>query len=715
MPQPRRRPVESSILLAVALSVLLVPGTSSASAADEIPHENYDLMESNLEFVIMMLNTSIRYSERALMCMYNQTMVLAEQNLSAVRSILVPAERVLDDIKDLAGSYGNLSALIPPFADLSRLMDGFAADENSLIAARGAIVQASALRNLTGGDLIAALDAISRFNALIVKMNAMIDDMLVAAQEVSDLSAEDRRPFVPNQLIPLIEKLRDLLILIEAEVARIIEQELPLGETEPFLMLWISASSYYLGDRMAGGGYLFFNGSFAPGYNVRIIFDGALLTSAATASRGRFSFSYLIPLNGSWVGDHQMHANCTTPVGLLTSDVLSLRISLIPTVMSFDLSLGTMSIEDSVTGHVFLRDFRGNPLGTDACRLVVDGEGSSFSTGGDGRASMTWEAAQLGYGRHSMRAFYDGEVPYAPSSSALREVVVDIPTTLDLRLFSNEIRMGQYIVGNGTLFANGTQRLPGQSITLFLDGVVVANLTTGADGEFAFTIDSGSLTLGGHTLRAAFLERDLVWRYSQDEESFTLKGFKEGKHPFWPIIPGWGGDPGDWFPYLFIGRNAYFFWLLLLAFAAVTIRALQMRKRAMQAASRAPSEELEPMDAAIRASGAPAAPEETAFAMPLPTEGPANPNERIIWYYQRFLAFLTRKGWGGLRASMTHREVARILKAWGYPHDPVEDATMLFERAMYSGADLTDEDAVNMSAAMTSLIRPDRRRVPGAV
>lgn len=715
MTPPLKRVSGSMVLFALVLSAALMPIPRVSAAAEEIPHENFDLVNTDLSVVITLLNSSIRYSERALMCMYNQSMTYTEQNLSAVWNILVPAQRLLERIADVASSYENLSALIPPFADLSGLMDDFADDERALIATRGELVIAAALENLTGEALIKAIEAIKRFNSLIIRMNSTIDDMLVAAQEISDLVVEDKKPFSDNQLIPLIEKLRELLVMIETDINRIIDQELPFEESEPFLILWLSAPGYYLGDSIIGGGYLFFNGAFAPGYAVMVALDSSFLLSAATSAGGRFSFSYEIPLNGSWVGTHRMSANCTTPVGLLTSDALSFWISLIPTVMTLSMSATVMSIEESVTGTVLLKDFRGNPIASSACTLTVDGASTTIQTGTDGRTARTWQGDQLGYGRHSFSAAYGGEVPYAPSVTSTREVVVDIPTVLDLRLFSDEVRLGQYIVGNGTLYANGTERLPNQMITMTLDGVVVANVTTGADGEFAFTISSESLTAGGHTLKAALIDRDPIWRYSQDEEHFVIKSTKIGDYPFWPIIPGWGGGGGDLIPYLFIGANAYLFWLLLLVFVGVIIRVLQMRRHLTRAAAAARSEELEPLDSATRATGEMAVPAEADFELPQPTEGPSNPNERIVWYYQRLLAFLMRRGWPGLRGSMTHREVAKTLKAWGYPQEPVEDATMLFERAMYSGAVMTDEDAVHMSAAMTSLVRPGKRGVPGAV
>jgi len=95
--------------------------------------------------------------------------------------------------------------------------------------------------------------------------------------------------------------------------------------------------------------------------------------------------------------------------------------------------------------------------------------------------------------------------------------------------------------------------------------------------------------------------------------------------------------------------------------------------------------------------------------------GPATPNDRIVWYYQRLINFLTRRENLSLRASMTHWEVARMLKAIGYPTNPVDDITMLFERALYSGLDLSDHETVQMSTSMTNLITVKRTGVSNAV
>ncbi|MEM3039129.1 MAG: hypothetical protein QXE45_07040, partial [Thermoplasmata archaeon] len=53
----------------LVLMLLLVPSVQlfSSRGQAEIPHENYDLIKSDLDVVIRLLNSSIRASERAFM------------------------------------------------------------------------------------------------------------------------------------------------------------------------------------------------------------------------------------------------------------------------------------------------------------------------------------------------------------------------------------------------------------------------------------------------------------------------------------------------------------------------------------------------------------------------------------------------------------------------------------------------------------------------
>jgi hypothetical protein len=585
-------------------------------------------------------------------------------------------------------------------------MDSFSSMEVSLLGARYDVVSASQLANLTGEEMLKALDSIRMVNSLILQMNNTIDDMLVSANGIIDLVVEGSQPFTDNRLIPLIEQLRDLLHTILAEIDLITREGVPWDETKSFSLLWLSAGDYYLGDDVTGGGYLYFDGAFAIGHMVTIQMDGTNLTFANTSSGGRFSFSYPIPLNASWLGSHALRATTITPAGILNSNTVTIRILLIPTSISLVVNSELLTIDDELVADVQLMDVRERPLENAPCHFVLDGQNLTFRTDSLGNFQGSWKASDLGYGVHVLQAFYDGELPYEPSASNVTTIIIDIPTSVSLNLFATRYFTGYYVVGNGTLVANGTTPMPDQEITLSIDGVVVANLTTGQDGQFAFSVSTDPMALGGHTIVAAFLHRDSIWRYSQDEKSFTVYGLKVGEYPFWPIIPKWSfGPPGDTIPYLFVGQYAYFFWLLVLMTVAVAVRVVQMmdkRKRLQHSKT----ETLESLEKVAEPGTIPeGAMAELAKDMFTGEVEPTNPNERIVWYYQRLLAFLSQKANIAIRTSMTHWEVARILKILGFPVRPVEKATILFERALYSGASLSDDDVVMMSTALTDLVR----------
>jgi hypothetical protein len=694
---------------ALALALLFVfSAIPIVSSADEIPHENYDLIGTNIDALIALLNSSIGYSEYALTAMYYEAMSQVNENLSIVQGLLTPAELLLDKIRTVASSYENLSTLLPPFADLSAQMSSFADDEVTLLNDRIGILSAGQVENLTGVALAQALQAIKSFNSLIIQMNQTIDDMLVSAYSIQNLTVQDERPFTDNQLIPLIERLRDLLKSIELEIEELIHgKEFPWSETESFLVIWLADTEYYLGDLIMGGGYLYYAGGFQSGRTVNLLIDDSYLTQATTNSDGKFSFSYEIPVNASWLGTHSISANATTPNGTLSSNSILITISLVPTRLTLTPNGVEFAIDEMFTVELRLTDYKGRAIGNASCTLDVDGDETSLMTGENGNCTHSISISELGYGMHSAQAFYQGVLPFASSSSNMAQFRVDIPTNISLTIFLNRIPQNRFLVGNGSLLANGSELMPGQEITLSVDGVEVANLTTDADGQFAFTIPTQDMTLGAHVLKAEFLHRDQIWRYSSGELGFTILGKKTGKYPFFPYLGKWGQSlgPGLTTPYLFIGPYAYIFWLLLLTLIGLTVKAAQTRRRkALEARS---SKEKSVVDMTeVTGIPPPAAISEEDIALELrkAEEGPATPNERIVRYYNRLLSFLARRGSVSLRSSMTHWEVAKLLRSLGYPTTPVENVTVLFERAFYSGTDMSDSDTVSMSSAITGLV-----------
>ncbi len=441
--------------------------------------------------------------------------------------------------------------------------------------------------------------------------------------------------------------------------------------------------------------------------------DGANLTTSTTLASGKYSFSYPIPNNASWLGAHAIQARAATPNGTLYSGVVQIQIVLIPTSIKLTPSSLVMTYEDILRLDVTLRDNRQRPLPDAPCYIIVDSSNISFATDDGGSFVMYRSGSELDYGTHTMQAFYIGELPYAPSSSAIVTVTVDIPTNVTVNLFSERFFTSHYIVGNGTLVANASTPLPAQKITISIDGVPMANVTTDSQGVFGFLIPASQFPAGTHILRAAFLERDYIWRYSQDEVAFSIFSQKVGKYPFFPSIPGWGGGIPETIPYLFFGEYAYFTWLLVLALIGIAIRILQTKKRKFELAKRAEHELLVSMEGAKEATGiAAAGPEAMTIDVSDLAVSARTPNERIVMYYHRLLEFLTKRRRIDLRESMTHWEVARLLRTLGYPDNHVEKVTVLFERALYSGTDLADSDTVQMTSSLGELVIT---KLPGVV
>ena len=683
-----------------ALMLLATLASSfSVDAKAEIPHENYELISSDIEVVIALLNSSIRASEMALIDMYNESMPDVEQHLNVVTGILEPAHKLLDKISGLAESYSNISSLLPPFVKFSDRERSFADMEYSLIDARAKIASYRDIQNLTGENLTRAIADIDNAYSLIARMNNTIDDMLVSASDINNLTIDGRKPFAENNLLVLIEKLRDLLRIILAEIEDMIHNEIPWNEAEPFLTLWVADMNLHLGDRIQGGGYIFFNGSFQSGIQIRIALDSADFLTSISKIGGTYNFAFNIPINISWLGSHALQAFSFTGFENLSSGIVVISISLIPTVLRISTDMDLLDPGDDLTISAHLEDIYGNPLAGADCALFRDDIRTEFITDYNGEFDLIWEDSEISYGTHSINASYYATLPYESSNSNVVWIVKNVLTTIELNLFENRFLRGFYLVGNGSLYANSTQPLAGQNVTIFIDGVEVQNITTQPDGSFSFSFETFDLNVGVHSMKAALVYKDSIWRFSEDSEVFTI--FVQERtlpYPFFPFIPGWGGvgGIGDLID-LFFGAYAYFTWMLMLLVLSIIIRAWQISKKRK---SRPRETGIGAMETVAFASG-----EKETGGTTQQTTGtpPSDPNRRIVWYYNRLIRTLIGDHRISIADSMTHWEVARLLDVLGYPLSYVNRATMLFERAFYSGARLSDSDAEDMTTSISQI------------
>jgi hypothetical protein len=703
---PERKRAHLSTIL--GLVALLLASSFAGGARAEIPHENYDLVSSDIDMVVSLLNASIRASESALSLFYDQDVPGADQYISMVGGVLIPANQLLAKIENVAGSYEELNSLLPPFVDLHAGMSAFASLEVSFLDNRTRIVSASELENLTDENLSAALEAIRTINSLVSQMNRTIDQMLVSADEISFLTVDNRRPFVPNQLRPLIEKLRELIETVLAEIEPVIHGDIPWGQERAFLVMWLGDNRTYLGDNITGGGYLYYNGSFRSGRVVTVQMDGDNLSTASTDAGGEFHFAYPVPMNASWLGSHVVQGSALTPYITVTSDPLTLLITLIPTTLTLTADKTMMAPDGQVNVTGSLKDVDKKPLAGAECNIELDGIDTPVITNQSGMFLMSWTANELGLGTYTLRSSYPGTIPFAPSVSNTITVTVNIPTTITLSLFSQVLAHGSRLIGNGTLYANSSQMLESQVITVYIDGELIVNVTTDEAGDYVFSLDTYVMVTGAHVVTVAFVFKDVKWRYVEDSLDFVLKSRSYGNYPFWPVIPGWQMGPLGDIPYLFFGDYAYYTWLFVLLAIGIVVKTLQIRKRRREQGEKVPTAPMEPISDLLFDIDTVAEAAESAFAGILGKQGPAGPNERIVWLYNNMISFLSRKRRISIAGSMTHWEVARLLQSLGYPADNVQKVTMLFERALYADAKMSDEDSINMSAAM------DRLRMYGA-
>lgn len=678
----------------------------SAGAAADIPHENYEYVSSDLGVVVSLLNTSILYFEASLVALHSEDTSGGSENLSAVNSLLGPAENVLDELADIAESYDDLSLLIPPFATLADEEALFIGMEAALIDAREVLRSLSGQPSLTDDETIIALTAFNEASALMSRMNASIDSMIIHAMEITSLSVEGEAPFSESDLVDLIESLRDLLYNVEVELVELIEGT---GDgsgisIDPFLTLWVSDTSLHLGDDLVGGGYLYFNDSFQPGREVAILRDESAFVTTTTSGFGAFEFSFSIPLNSSWLGAYEIAAISSWEYGNLTSDSVMISVTLIPTSLLVSVNEPLLSPQETLEVSVTLRDVRGDAVPDAEVSFTLDEQVENVSVDSQGRYTTTRSTADLGIGFHTLSSSYGGEMPYASCNSPVITIKIDIPTSLELSLYSDRVYWGYYIVGEGVLTSETPDTLDGMPITLSIDGFVVMNVTTDEQGGFAFSIPSESITVGDHVLKAEFTHEDIKWRHSEDEASFNVYTTERtAKYPFWPFIPGWGGGaPPEILSDLFFGDYAYFGWLLVVGIIAVMVKTVRIRRETLARRARAgPASSGYGLDGFVP----PGSTTESQSVTDLfdTIEPPDAPNERIVWSYNYFLRFLVKSRRVQIGASMTHREIARMLEAFGYPTNLVSKVTNLFEMARYSGASMTESEMNAMGSVVEKL------------
>jgi hypothetical protein len=196
--------------------------------------------------------------------------------------------------------------------------------------------------------------------------------------------------------------------------------------------------------------------------------------------------------------------------------------------------------------------------------------------------------------------------------------------------------------------------------------------------------------------------------------AFAIVTPTRGQYPFFPVMPGWGTGPATTFPYLFFGENAYYTWLFVLLAIGIAIRTMQARKTRAEkkrlAIEAGTIHDIEP----DLEKGRGITIDDLALESGSRPKGSYNPNEIVVQYYVRLIGFLRRKRKVSIPDSMTHRELASFLQSLGYQETYVRRVTELFEKAMYSGGRVSEDEAVRMTTDVSHIVGSSRGGVAGA-
>ena len=245
-----------------------------------------------------------------------------------------------------------------------------------------------------------------------------------------------------------------------------------------------------------------FSGVADPGSHVLVSIDGVLLDTLTSTARGAWSVRLLSVLAP---GVHTLEASTTDAWGNSVSD----RHSFTYVAESAELQL-TEPRQGSVLADS-TPIIAGSARAGARVQIAIDdtpiGETSARPDGSWSLELMV----PLSDGRHAVRATAD--------DGSLHVATVEVGFFIDTSTFVEILRPGEgQRVGPRTLFAGTAEPLA--IVTLELDGSVIAEIDTGADGSFAHAPTS-PLAIGPHVLRVRAL--DMLGNRAEDSAAFTVE------------------------------------------------------------------------------------------------------------------------------------------------------------------------------------------------
>lgn len=678
-------------LLALSMVLLL---TAGQYASAEIPHENFDLVSTDMDLVIQLLTQGLNATELALVSCLDGRPANASRNLTLLDSILDPVTELISQIEDLATSYDNLHYLTPPFENLSLGGHRFIANQTIYLE------KFEALKSYLGRTLFAyegveARELISVARATAFYMNSNLDTMDNATSVISDLVVENSKAFDTTYLEELIDRLR---MLLDEYQSQLVTSFFIMEWGEPFVLLIADKTEYHLGEMVKISGYLYNGPTPLKGKGVDIFKDGVWFETLTTNDNGTFETYWNIPVDKKELGHHNLTAK-TVVEGYFLEDNREIIVLKIPTDLTLWINGLRFSPDETVEVTSLLEDYKLRPLDDKTVEYQLDKQFVNLTTSAAGQSGLTLNASDLDWGRHFLTVRFNGTEIYDPAENETQFFDVNYNTTLSLELSANRVKQGENVTIAATLYVNVTRTLPYHTVTIKMDDVVIATGTTNANGDFIYGLDTKKVPAGTHIIRAWFYSTEPKYQDAVSEVRVLIV-----------YVPSSGENEegvGDWWTKF--TDNIY--WVLILIAIIIILAVLMLSKETIDnvrppggrkgAGLKGPAVTVDSMPAASEALPPPGSqvssgePESDFSAMP--------PREAIVRRYGVLLEALRIWRRIPIQANMTAREIGELLRRIGYPAEETAQVTMIFEKAMYSAKEMTSADWERFSGHADSL------------
>jgi len=284
------------------------------------------------------------------------------------------------------------------------------------------------------------------------------------------------------------------------------------------LTLEVSDTTPWIGDNVTASGVLTSpdeEGKVLPGREIEIMLDGEVVDRVTTAADGSYQGSVSIP--HQYIASRKIQARYPwtwddyAPSPLAEVDI---QVQFYTPKLTLNLDNTKPWVGETITASGVLTspDEGGVGLAGREVSILLDGVVvGTVTTQADGsyQGTVTVSAAQVP--RAYIQASYEPEGEdfnkYTPSESPVVEVEVKrYPTELTLDLSSTTPWVGDSVIASGFLTSpeEGGIGVPGEKVSILLDGVVVKTVVTQADGTYQGEITIPYQYVSSRSLQARY-------------------------------------------------------------------------------------------------------------------------------------------------------------------------------------------------------------------